>query len=225
MSNHNNISLHFYSALAAFLSLLFLFSSMLTGPVHQEEAPITVYRISSDSPSTRLVQTRSTQSSRSPATPSETPKTAAVQAPKSAISTGVSQAPEAKASLSLQNAVSGQSNTPSIGESSPTEAPPVFNVGEGSSSQGIPKLLRGKAPEYPEKAWEEGIHGYVKVKLLVNKSGQVEKVEILEGQDRWGFADAVKKTVTTWLFEPYRHKGIPSSFYLIKPFEFRVVES
>ena len=83
-----------------------------------------------------------------------------------------------------------------------------------------PELLFGNLPDYPAFAWNEEIEAEILVKLLINEKGKVEKIEILSGNQEFGFIESITQSVSEWQFEPIRVKGVPKAFYLITPFQF-----
>ena len=83
-----------------------------------------------------------------------------------------------------------------------------------------PELLFGNLPEYPDFAWSEELEAEILVKLLINEKGKVEEIEILSGNQEFGFIESIQRSVSEWQFEPIRIKGVPKAFYLITPFQF-----
>ena len=63
------------------------------------------------------------------------------------------------------------------------------------------------AMQYPKKARQAGISGYVLMNLLINKEGSLEKVKILESQPANVFDDVASNGVKTWRFKPAQYKG------------------
>mgnify|MGYP003378092062 CR=1 FL=1 len=59
-------------------------------------------------------------------------------------------------------------------------------------------------PEYPFKAREQNIEGYVAVKFLVRPDGSVGNVNILKAQPAGVFDDAVRRALVRWKFQPGR---------------------
>lgn len=92
--------------------------------------------------------------------------------------------------------------------------------GEIGISGSQPVRLLGQDPAYPSFAKAQEIEGSVKVKIYVDRLGQVDTVTVLEGDDRWGFVSAVVSAVKLWRFDHiYRH-GQPISFFIVKTFNF-----
>lgn len=59
-------------------------------------------------------------------------------------------------------------------------------------------------PEYPFKAREQNVEGYVAVKFLVRPDGSVGNVNILKAQPAGVFDDAVRRALLRWKFQPGR---------------------
>jgi protein TonB len=59
-------------------------------------------------------------------------------------------------------------------------------------------------PEYPFKAREQNVEGYVAVKFLVRPDGSVGNVNILKAQPAGIFDDAVRRALVRWKFQPGR---------------------
>ncbi len=64
-------------------------------------------------------------------------------------------------------------------------------------------------PVYPMVAKRQEIEGWVKVNFLVNETGRVEQVSIVDAQPKDIFDRAVKQTVSAWRFKPGTVDGIP----------------
>ena len=58
------------------------------------------------------------------------------------------------------------------------------------------------APLYPPRAKRMGIEGYVKIKVWVNKEGEVRKFMVLEASPKGVFEKSVKQAVMQWRFSP-----------------------
>lgn len=86
-----------------------------------------------------------------------------------------------------------------------------------------PVRLYGSEPRFPSLAREQEIEGVVKVKILVDRHGVVQSVQLIEGNDKWGFFTAVKTAVHSWKFETFRMNGIPKAFYIVKTFRFELI--
>lgn len=76
-------------------------------------------------------------------------------------------------------------------------------------------------PTYPPRERRIGIEGDVVVKLLIDETGRVEKVEPVSG--RSGFTRAVLDVVRRWRFEPARHQGRRVKVWGVKTIRFQLV--
>ena len=66
-----------------------------------------------------------------------------------------------------------------------------------------------RRPEAPPRARRDGVSGFVKVQLLIGKSGSVEELKILESEPAGVFDQGVLDTLPTWRFAPATYKGQP----------------
>ena len=55
---------------------------------------------------------------------------------------------------------------------------------------------------YPLRAKRLGIEGWVRIRLLISKQGDVERVEIVEAQPKNVFEQTVERGVRLWRFTP-----------------------
>jgi protein TonB len=62
-------------------------------------------------------------------------------------------------------------------------------------------------PRYPAVAARRGLEGQVTARLLINRRGRVERVEVLDVEGHPDFADAVLDVVDRYRFEPAVHDG------------------
>ena len=66
---------------------------------------------------------------------------------------------------------------------------------------------QSKPLTYPDRAKQRGIEGEVVISVLVSRSGQVEKLRILQSQPPGVFDEAVRNSVPNWTFEPAKYEG------------------
>ena len=78
----------------------------------------------------------------------------------------------------------------------------AFVAGFGSAHAAADVQVVSKVqPEFPKEAAQAGVdRGHVKVRLSLEASGEVSRVEILEANPRRIFDRAVVKTMTQWRF-------------------------
>ncbi len=63
--------------------------------------------------------------------------------------------------------------------------------------------------KYPKSAKKKGITGYVFLSLLIDTSGSVEQVQILESSPAGVFDDVVMSGIRNWRFQPAQYQGKP----------------
>ncbi len=84
--------------------------------------------------------------------------------------------------------------------------PEIFS--EGKLDAPLTVLVR-IPPTYPLRARRSGIEGSVKVSFVVNKSGNVKDVKIIEADPDGVFEKSVRQCVSGWRFEPGTIEGVP----------------
>ena len=141
--------------------------------------------------------------------PPETPKKKPAERPKAA-----PHQPKAKLSLPFKLNPRLPSGPGTLAlppfESAPllniTALPNVFSVGQLDAP--LTTLAR-IPPVYPMRARRRGIEGWVRVKFVVNKTGKVSSVTIVEAQPAGLFEQSVNRCVSTWRFKPGTVDGMP----------------
>ncbi len=83
-----------------------------------------------------------------------------------------------------------------------------------------PKLVKAVKPEYPEIARKATIEGTVFIKMLVGKSGKVEKVEILKGPEI--FHEATVNAAVQFEFTPAIQNDRPVKVWVAQGIVFRL---
>lgn len=90
-----------------------------------------------------------------------------------------------------------------------------------------PRLIPGQCPRpaYPEMARRTGLSGTVKVKIWVDKKGNVGRVDILKvDPPGFGFEEAVTRTLSGWKFEPAIQNNEPIGVWIYYPVKFSTGE-
>jgi len=72
-----------------------------------------------------------------------------------------------------------------------------------------PQVRHQSEIEYPPRAKVKEIEGYVVLSLLIDRQGNVSKVNVLESDPPEMFDHYAERTVKQWLFEPAQYKGQP----------------
>jgi len=70
-----------------------------------------------------------------------------------------------------------------------------------------PKVIKRSAVIYPELARRQGISGFVTMNVLINESGNVEDVEVVESKPEEIFDLKADNTIRRWKFEPATYNG------------------
>ena len=103
-----------------------------------------------------------------------------------------------------------------------------FSIGKdgsfiASSSEGIEyKILKQVEPNYPIQAEKIRYRKkvVVSVRFLVGLRGEVEKIEIIQSHQKFGFDEEVKKALNQWKFHPIYYKNKNIKVYFTKDFIF-----
>lgn len=64
-------------------------------------------------------------------------------------------------------------------------------------------------PIYPMRAKQRGIEGWVKIKFIINETGAVNRITILDARPPNLFERAVERAVSKWRFKPGTVGGLP----------------
>lgn len=72
-----------------------------------------------------------------------------------------------------------------------------------------PRPTRRRAPDYPVRARAKGVTGYVVLNLLIDESGDVVNIKVLESKPSGEFEEAAKAAVKSWKFQPASYQGEP----------------
>ncbi len=102
-------------------------------------------------------------------------------------------------------------NLPNLagGISIPQEKPQILEpIKEAKIDSALIPIVKIQ-PIYPSRARMEGIEGYVKIELEVNKTGTVTKITIIKSVPKGVFNEAVINAVKRWKFKPKTINGKP----------------
>ncbi len=78
---------------------------------------------------------------------------------------------------------------------------------EGALDQPPRPRARGGAQEYPPKARQQGLEGYVLLNIYVRGDGGVGEVKVLDSKPKGAFDDAAAEFVRQWSFDPGVYQG------------------
>ena len=82
----------------------------------------------------------------------------------------------------------------------------------------LPERLKNVVPEYPEMAERAGLQGTVTLKVLINKTGIVDSVVVIEGLEI--FRKPAIKAAKATVFSPAKYNNRTVSCWVIMPFRF-----
>ena len=85
-----------------------------------------------------------------------------------------------------------------------------------------PVALLKLKPPYPSRARQFNMSGYVKVKFLVDKLGQVSRITIFESYPEEVFDNTVRTTLPSWKFTPGKVQGKPVSTWVVTKIAFEM---
>lgn len=71
----------------------------------------------------------------------------------------------------------------------------------------VPRATYQAAVTYPPRARAKGIEGYVVFSLLIDETGQIEQVKIIDAQPADLFNETATQAIQQWRFEPAKYKG------------------
>jgi protein TonB len=83
-----------------------------------------------------------------------------------------------------------------------------------------PRLIEGKAPEYPPIAQVAGLSADVILEAHVGRDGRILSAEIVKGHPL--FDDAAVASVRSRRYEPLLLNGVPSDFLVTITVSFRI---
>ena len=97
----------------------------------------------------------------------------------------------------------------------PLESAPLQNITAPSNVFSVGQLdaplttLARIPPVYPMRARRRGIEGWVRVNFVVDETGKVSSITIVEAQPSGLFEQSVNRCVSTWRFKPGTVDGMP----------------
>lgn len=94
-----------------------------------------------------------------------------------------------------------------------------FNMNEVDR---VPTRISNKPPHYPYRARRMSIEGYVKVRFLVDCSGAIHDLTIIEARPEGVFEPEVMKTLPRWKFKPARKDGRTVETWMKTTIEFKL---
>jgi len=93
---------------------------------------------------------------------------------------------------------------------------------EMSEVDNPPKVVYKTVPVYPYTAKRRHITGKVVLRFLVDKSGVVSRIKVVESEPSGVFDKAATDAISRWKFKPGIFEGKPVSTWIVAPFDFRM---
>ncbi len=82
-----------------------------------------------------------------------------------------------------------------------------MNLAAGGSDRGVAPLVRVN-PEYPHRALERGIEGWVHVRFTITAAGTVKDLVVVDAEPKGVFDEAASKAVLRWRYNPRVENGV-----------------
>lgn len=82
-----------------------------------------------------------------------------------------------------------------------------MNLTAGGSDRGVAPLVRVN-PEYPRRAQERGIEGWVHVRFTITAAGTVKDLVVVDSEPKGVFDEAASKAVLRWRYNPRVENGV-----------------
>ena len=97
---------------------------------------------------------------------------------------------------------------PTEGLPAPEARPaPAARVAEADEVDVPPKVLRERLPRYPPALEAQGVEGWVRLRVLIDASGQVRQVIVAASAPEGAFDAAAKAAMERWRFSPAQNGG------------------
>lgn len=85
-----------------------------------------------------------------------------------------------------------------------------------------PKVIRRSPLIYPELARQQGISGYVTLNVLIDESGNVEDVDIVDSKPPEIFELQADSNIRAWKFEPATYNGKKVKVWALQKIVFKL---
>jgi periplasmic protein TonB len=85
-----------------------------------------------------------------------------------------------------------------------------------------PQVLLRTPPRYPLDAQEQGIEGFVVLKILIDRGGRVQEVLVRRCEPHGVFDTAAEEAVRGWTFRPPTYRGEPVQAWVRQRINFRL---
>jgi protein TonB len=91
-----------------------------------------------------------------------------------------------------------------------------------SSVDTPPRVIKRSPIIYPELARKQGVSGFVRMNVLINETGSVEDVKVVESEPEEIFDLKANSTVRQWRFEPATYNGKKVAVWATQKIVFRL---
>ncbi len=85
-----------------------------------------------------------------------------------------------------------------------------------------PKPMHRVSASYPKRARANGVEGFVKMNLLVDESGRVSRIKIIESRPSGTFDEAARTAVKQWTFQSALYQGSPVKVWATQTLRFKL---
>ncbi len=85
-----------------------------------------------------------------------------------------------------------------------------------------PRPVQQAPMQFPKKLQDKGIEGHVVLSVLVNKTGNIERVKVIESRPPGVFDQAALEGIRQWRFEPATYKGEAVSLWIRQKVRFEL---
>ncbi len=77
-------------------------------------------------------------------------------------------------------------------------------------------------PEYPSKARQKGVEGFVTLNVLVNAEGSIQQMRVLNADPQGVFEDSAKAALARWEFRPGQYQASPVAMWVKQTIRYRL---
>lgn len=109
--------------------------------------------------------------------------------------------------MSLSKADAAQTSAVQMLTPTITSADIKLNISGGGSDRDIMPLVRVN-PEYPRRALQRGIEGWVQLQFTISAAGTTKDIKIVDAEPNNVFDDAALQAVARWRYNPRVENGV-----------------
>ena len=123
------------------------------------------------------------------------------------------QKPEQQPAPPQMNMAQNIAPSEAVGEIQPIvdtamELESATDIATASNDRGITPLVRVE-PEYPPRAKQQGVEGYVDVEFTISPAGTVQNPVVIGSKPAYIFDRATLRAVRRWRYNPKMEGGVP----------------